>query len=112
VVARCRPRVRHNSDVGSAPRLRDRHRVPDRAARGGVEIANDDDEDAVRRGSIALVLGEVNRALTQAGESAPFFQFADDVSGWETDEPVWLLLTDDERDQLVADGTLRSVPAS
>jgi len=65
-----------------------------------------------RRGSIALVLGEVNRALTQAGESARFFQFADDVSGWETDEPVWLLLTDDERDQLVADGTLRSVPAS
>ncbi len=67
-----------------------------------AEVASDDDENVLRRASIRLVLGEINRALTDAGGAARFFQFAEDVPGWESDEPVWLLLTSDERDQLVA----------
>lgn len=78
-----------------------------KAQLAAADIVNDDEEAAARRVSIALVASAANEALRAAGESARLYQFREDLADWESDEPVWMLLLPEERNQLVADGALR-----
>lgn len=85
--------------------------VPAGAIESHLEEHADDREDTLRRDTIALALRDVNRALTDEGSSFGFFAFADNPPGFETDEPVWLLLTASERTTLLELGVLETLPA-
>ena len=50
---------------------------------------------------------ERNALLTQRGSTHTFFPFAEDLVGWESDEPVWMLLTEEERRVLLEMGIAR-----
>jgi len=65
------------------------------------EHADDLEEDALRRRQIGMTLQAANASLSRRGEPARFYAFAEDVPGYESDEPVWLLLTADERARLL-----------
>ena len=89
------------TDLGVAPSLLSA------AVLAGITIDPTADEDGRRRRQIAEAAGALNIALATAGSSYRFHQFADGVAGWESDEPVWLYLTDDERQLLLERGLLR-----
>jgi len=71
------------------------------------ELAESDpDEEQARRRQIARVAARVNEAAGAAADARRLYAFAEDIPGWEADEPVWLLLTADERARLVALGII------
>ena len=59
-----------------------------------------------RKDQIARICAAANAALDGPRR---FYEFAEDVPGWEFDEPVWLFLDEDERRQLLALGIVRAV---
>jgi hypothetical protein len=84
------------ADLGLAPDV-----VSDALIASLVEqFARLDDEDAARRHQIGAALHVVNRALT----GRRFYAFAEGVPGWESDEPVWILLSPEEHALLVGTG--------
>ncbi len=60
-----------------------------------------DDHDGVelRLRTIEIVVAEVNSKLSGSGQQ--LYRFAE-FEGWETGEPLWLLLTPGEREQILA----------
>jgi hypothetical protein len=67
---------------------------------------SDADEDRARRRQIACVAARINAAAGPAMGARRLYAFAEDIPGWEPDEPVWLLLNADERARLLALGIL------
>jgi hypothetical protein len=65
---------------------------------------DDEGEDKARRHQIALVAARVNAAAGPAASTRRLYQFAEDIPGWDAEEPVWLYLTADERARLLALG--------
>jgi hypothetical protein len=61
-------------------------------------------EDLARRRQIHCVAARVNSTVGPAAGARRLYQFAEDVPGWEPDEPVWLFLNADERARLLALG--------
>jgi hypothetical protein len=69
--------------------------------------AGDVTEDEERRHAIGRALRHVNAALASGGRPERFHAFADEgLVGWESDEPVWLLLTAEERARVLEGGLL------
>src|SRR5262249_51669889 len=64
-------------------------------------------EDEARRAQIARIAARINEASGAAAGAKRLHTFAEDIPGWEADEPVWLLLTADERSRLLALGIVR-----
>ena len=66
-----------------------------------------------RKHQIARICVAANEAIEAIevigviGGSRRFYAFAEDLPGWEFDEPVWLLLTEDERQRLLSLGIVR-----
>jgi hypothetical protein len=56
-------------------------------------------ESYARREQIRRICNAANEALPSSGRR--FCEFAEDLPEWEFDEPVWLLLSSEERRQLV-----------
>jgi len=76
--------------------------LPETVVRAVVErqaglLRSDEDEDLARRREIADAIAHVNNRLEENHSPYQFFSFAEDLPGWESDEPVWMLLTEDER---------------
>ena len=65
------------------------------------------DEEAARRLQIARVAACLNAVAGAADGARRLYAFAEDIPGWEAHEPVWLLLTADERARLLALGIVR-----
>lgn len=65
---------------------------------------SDAGEDQARRRQIACVAARINTAAGPAASARRLYAFAEDIPGWEADEPVWLLLNADERARLLALG--------
>jgi hypothetical protein len=63
-------------------------------------------EDEARRLQIARIAARINEASGAAAGARRLHAFAEDIPGWEADEPVWLLLTADERSRLLALGVV------
>jgi hypothetical protein len=74
---------------------------PDVVAELAARFGSMDDEDAARRHQIGSALRTVNAWLAASGDERRFRAFAEDVPGWESDEPVWLLLIPVERERLL-----------
>jgi len=73
--------------------------------------ASDADEDQARRRQISCVAGRVNTVAGPTAGARRLYEFAEDIPGWESDEPVWLLLNADERARLLALGIVRPFTA-
>jgi hypothetical protein len=70
-------------------------------------------EDEARRRQVRCVAERVNSMVGPGAGARRLYQFADDLPGWEPDEPVWLFLNADERARLVALGIVHPlVPAA
>jgi hypothetical protein len=65
------------------------------------------DEDRARRSQIADAIAHVNAALDAGASPYRLVAFAEDVPGWESEEPVVMLLTEAERTLLLAKGIAR-----
>ncbi len=76
-----------------------------RATRGFVGVL--EGEDLLRRHTIGHAAREANGFLAGMERPERLYAFADDVPGWELEEPVWLLLTTPERARLLEVGLLR-----
>ncbi len=50
----------------------------------------------------------MNAALERDASRYRLYGFAEDVAGWESDEPVIMLLTGSERGRLVESGVVRA----
>jgi hypothetical protein len=61
-------------------------------------------EDQARRRQIHCVAARVNSTVGPAAGARRLYQFAENVPGWEPDEPVWLFLNAEERARLLALG--------
>jgi hypothetical protein len=68
-------------------------------------------EDQARRRQIHCVAARVNSTVGPAAGARRLYQFAEDVPGWEPDEPVWLFLNADERARLLALGIVHPLAA-
>lgn len=75
-----------------------------RSARG--HVVQLEGEDVLRRHLIGHVVREANGFLAGLERAERFYAFASTLPGWNPAEPVWLLLTPDERAQLLATGVL------
>jgi hypothetical protein len=64
------------------------------------DIRSDEEEDAARRDQIAAILRQITPAIAEA-DGRCFCAFGNTEPGWESDEPVWLLLTDAQRQALL-----------
>jgi hypothetical protein len=71
-------------------------------------FADLEDEDEARRHQIGALTAHINRALVKQGADQLLHPFAEDLPGWEAEEPVWLLLTTDERETLMTLGVLKT----
>lgn len=63
-------------------------------------------EDVLRRHLIGHVVREANGFLAGLERAHRFYAFASNLPNWNPAEPVWLLLTADERTQLLSAGVL------
>jgi len=68
-------------------------------------------EDQARRRQIHCVAARVNSTVGPVAAARRLYQFAEDVPGWEPDEPVWLFLNADERARLLALGIVHPLAA-
>lgn len=68
-------------------------------------------EDQARRRQIHCVAARVNSTVGPAAGARRLYQFAEDLPGWEPDEPVWLFLNADERARLLALGIVHPLAA-
>lgn len=78
-----------------------------------AEFAPEDDdpeEYLARREQIAGLMSRINDALAPQCDRR-FYQFAEDLPGWEADEPVWLFLTEKQRERLLELGVVHPVGA-
>jgi hypothetical protein len=66
-------------------------------------------EDQARRRQIHCVASRINSTIGPAAGARRLYQFAEDVPGWEPDEPVWLFLNADERVRLLALGIVHAL---
>ena len=67
---------------------------------------------ASRRRQLSCVAGRVNTAAGPTVGARRLYEFVEDIPGWESDEPVWLLLLNaDERARLLALGIVRPFTA-
>jgi hypothetical protein len=71
------------------------------------EHAGSENEDATRRHQIGKALSHVNAHLSERSSDYLFYAFAEDLPEWESEEPVWVLLSEEERTQLVARGIVQ-----
>jgi hypothetical protein len=77
--------------------------------RHAASARNDEDEDLARRREIAEVAAHLDVQLEGAKSPHRFFAFAEDLSGWESEEPVWMLLTEEERALLLGRNVVRAL---
>ena len=63
-----------------------------------------------RREQIRRICAAANELLQD--QPRQFYQFAEELPGWEWDEPVWLLLSKEERRKLLELGVLSPHPAT
>jgi hypothetical protein len=71
----------------------------------------DEEEDEARRMQVTCVAARVNETSGAKG-TRRLYEFAEDIQGWEADEPVWLFLTTDERTRLLALGIVHPLAAA
>jgi hypothetical protein len=64
------------------------------------DIKSDEDEDAARRDQIGTILRQINPTIAET-DGRRFRAFNNTEPGWESDEPVWLLLTEAQRQALL-----------
>lgn len=62
------------------------------------------DEDDARRLQITAVIAMANARLAASNAPHRFVEFEEPVAGWESDEPVWALVTGDELQLLTSLG--------
>ena len=72
-------------------------------------LCTDEDEDLARRREIADAVLHVNSLLKKKHSPYRFFSFAEDMPGWESNEPVWMLLTEDERTTMIERNLVRKL---
>ena len=73
------------------------------------DIRSDEEEDAARRDQIAGILRQINPAIAETA-GRRFCAFNNTEPGWESDEPVWLLLTDAQRQALLDAAIVSALP--
>jgi len=69
-------------------------------------------EDEARRRQVHCVAARVNWMVGPGAGARRLYQFAEDLPGWEPDEPVWLFLNADERARLLALGIVHPLVAA
>jgi hypothetical protein len=76
--------------------------VPDILLRAVIDdFAAERDEVVARRHQIGALAMHVNEVLAARESPYRLYAFARDLPGWESQEPVWLLLSADERKALM-----------